>query len=135
MFAGQLAEGCEILRRLHERKLLRLQQEEEAELVAQRERELELQVALASLVLQLAAMYGCMWSSPRLTQTAHFARSPLIYFRLPYKSLNSYSQLKSIIPIAMQHRSALKAQGGAAGDGQAEAVGAAGDRHSGRDSG
>jgi hypothetical protein len=31
-------------RRLHERKLLRLQQEEEAELVAQRERELELQV-------------------------------------------------------------------------------------------
>ena len=30
--------------RLHERKLQRLQQEEEAELVAQRERELELQV-------------------------------------------------------------------------------------------
>ena len=33
--------------RLHERKLLRLQQEEEAELVAQRERELELQVTHA----------------------------------------------------------------------------------------
>lgn len=43
--AEQQAEdsSCAV-RRLHERKVLRLQQEEEAELVAQRERELELQV-------------------------------------------------------------------------------------------
>ena len=65
--------------RLHERKLLRLQQEEEAELVAQRERELELQVALASLVTAALSMYCRMWSSTSLTQAAHLARSLLIF--------------------------------------------------------
>ena len=49
--------------RMHERKLLRLQQEEEAELVAQREHELELQVAPASLILQLSALHRQIWSS------------------------------------------------------------------------
>ncbi len=42
--------------RLHERKLQRLQQEEEAELVAQRERELELQVCW----LPPDAFSGCL---------------------------------------------------------------------------
>ena len=87
--------GCVTSCRLHERKLLRLQQEEEAELVAQREHELELQVALASLALQPSATNGCMWSSPQLTQTAHFACSPLCCFCLHHRRLELKFTLSS----------------------------------------
>ena len=112
--------------RLHERKLLRLQQEEEAELVAQRERELELQVAPASLTLQPSARCGRMWSSSHQSQAAPLARSLLNCFCLPFKHQCSHVWLKRSIPITMLHDAAVKMQGDAdAGDRQEEAVSAA----------
>lgn len=54
--------------RLHERKLQRLQQEEEAELVAQRERELELQVRSTLGILGTSARRETAAPAAKLSQ-------------------------------------------------------------------